>query len=156
MKLSEVKTALSQLTEIRFKLPDGTYLPPHFHVTEVGLIRKHFIDCGGTERNENTVNFQLWEANDYDHRLAPQKLLGILKLSQTILGEADALDIEVEYQQATISKFGLSFDGKDFTLTAKHTDCLAKSTCGLSDTPDISDTKEANDSAADSPKRGCC
>jgi len=31
-----------------FKLPEGTYLPAHFHMTEVGLVTKHFVDCGGT------------------------------------------------------------------------------------------------------------
>ena len=48
-------------------------VPSHFHVTEVGKITKHFIDCGGTVRNEEVVNFQLWQADDYDHRLHPEK-----------------------------------------------------------------------------------
>ncbi|MGZ7253964.1 DUF6428 family protein, partial [Streptococcus pyogenes] len=65
MKLSDVKQALSQLPAVNFKLPDGSYVPQHFHVTEVGLVTKHFIDCGGVERKETVVNFQLWEAGDY-------------------------------------------------------------------------------------------
>jgi hypothetical protein len=76
MKISEMKEALPGLAAINFKLPDGAYLPAHFHVTEVGLVTKHFIDCGGVERRETVANFQLWEAGDYDHRLAPQKFLG--------------------------------------------------------------------------------
>jgi Family of unknown function (DUF6428) len=100
MRISEMKEALTGLAAVNFTLPDGTSLPPHFHVTEVGLVTKHFIDCGGVERRETVANFQLWEAGDYDHRLAPQKFLHILSLSEKILGRED-LDIEVEYQQGT-------------------------------------------------------
>ena len=134
MNISEMKAALGGLTGVNFRLPDGTQLPPHFHVTEVGLVSKHFIDCGGVERRETVANFQLWEAGDYDHRLAPQKFLHILALSEKILGRED-LDIEVEYQQATIGKFGLTFDGTDFVLTAKHTACLAQDACGIPASP---------------------
>ena len=80
MKISDVKKALGNVSAIQFKLPDGSYLPVHFHVTEVGRIDRHFIDCGGVERKETVANFQLWEAGDYDHRLAPQKFLSILNL----------------------------------------------------------------------------
>ncbi|GAB3671737.1 DUF6428 family protein [Hymenobacter agri] len=131
MKISEMKAALHGLAAVSFRLPDGTALPAHFHVTEVGLVSKHFIDCGGVERRETVANFQLWEAGDYDHRLAPQKFLHILALSEKILGPED-LEIEVEYQQATIGKFGLTFDGTGFHLTAKHTACLAQDACGVS------------------------
>ena len=126
MKLSDVKQALSQLSAVTFKLPEGSYVPQHFHVTEIGLITKHFIDCGGTERKEVVVNFQLWEAGDNDHHLSPQKFLSILDLAKKVIGDADDLDVEVEYQQNTIATFGLEFDGQDFILTAQQTDCLAK------------------------------
>ncbi|MBJ6144777.1 DUF6428 family protein [Hymenobacter sp. BT559] len=130
MKIAEMKQSLARLEAVNFKLPNGTYLPPHFHVTEVGLVTKHFIDCGGVERKETVANFQLWEAGDYDHRLAPQKFLHILNLSERILG-SEELDIEVEYQQDTIGKFGLTFDGTDFLLTPKQTACLAQDACGI-------------------------
>lgn len=149
MKISEVKKALETLEAVNFKLPDGSTLPPHFHVTEVGLVTKHFIDCGGTERRETVANFQLWEAGDYDHRLAPQKFLHILNLCRKVLGDEDH-EIDVEYQQSTIGKFGLSFDGTDFILTNKQTYCLAKDACGIPDKPQ----KEA--SACCSPKSRCC
>jgi hypothetical protein len=151
MKLSDVKQVLSQLSAVNFRLPDGSYVPQHFHVTEVGLVTKHFIDCGGTERKETVVNFQLWEAGDYDHRLAPQKFLYILDVSKKVLGDADALDIEVEYQQSTIGKFGLEFDGKDFVLTNKQTACLAQDACGI---PTEKMPKQT--SGCCSPKGGCC
>ena len=145
MKISEIKSHLSEITAINFRLPDGAYLPSHFHVTEVGLVTKHFIDCGGVERKETVANFQLWEAGDYDHRLAPRKFLNILNLSRKILGEND-LDIEVEYQQNTIGKFGLDFDGKDFILTTKQTACLAQDACGI----------PAKDLPSSCGPKGCC
>ena len=153
MKISDMKAALSGLAVVSFRLPDGTALPAHFHVTEVGLVSKHFIDCGGMERHETMANFQLWEAGDYDHRLAPQKLLNILNLSEKILGRED-LDIEVEYQQATIGKFGLAFDGTVFRLTAKQTACLAQDACGIpADQPFALPQLQM---AACAPGGGCC
>jgi len=152
MKISEMKQALVGLTAVNFKLPDGTSLPPHFHVTEVGLVTKHFIDCGGMERRETVANFQLWEAGDYDHRLAPQKFLHIINLSEKILG-SEELDIEVEYQQATIGKFGLVFDGKDFNLTAKQTACLAQDACGIPNHLLVLPQLQA---AGCTPGGGCC
>src|SRR5690554_474891 len=124
MKLSEVKTALTNLDTIAFQLPNGELVPNHFHVTEVGKITKNFIDCGGTVRNEEVINFQLWNANDYDHRLHPEKLLSIIELSEKVLELKDQ-EIEVEYQGQTIEKFALEFDGKNFLLATKQTDCLA-------------------------------
>ena len=153
MKISEMKQALVGLTAVNFKLPDGTSLPPHFHVTEVGLVTKHFIDCGGVERRETVANFQLWEAGDYDHRLAPQKFLHILHLSEKILGRGD-LEIEVEYQQATIGKFGLAFNGQNFVLTPKQTACLAQDACGIPDSQPFA--LPQLQMAACAPGGGCC
>ncbi|AMJ64814.1 DUF6428 family protein [Hymenobacter sp. PAMC 26628] len=152
MKLSEMQQALAGLAAVSFRLPDGTALPAHFHVTEVGLVTKHFIDCGGVERRETVANFQLWEAGDYDHRLAPQKFLHILQLSARILGPQD-LDIEVEYQQATIGKFGLAFDGRDFWLTPKQTACLAQDACGI---PNAAFALPQLSVAGCMPGGGCC
>ncbi|MGI4738144.1 MAG: DUF6428 family protein [Janthinobacterium lividum] len=42
---------MAKVEAVNFRLPTGEYLPAHFHVTEVvGLVSKHFIDCGGVER----------------------------------------------------------------------------------------------------------
>ena len=130
MRLSEVKQKLSNLKTIGFQLPNGTLVPRHFHVTEVGKITKSFIDCGGTIRNEEVISFQLWEADDYDHRLRPEKLVDIIELSEKVLNLPDA-NVEVEYQGETIGKYGLDFDGQHFLLTQKQTDCLAKENCGI-------------------------
>lgn len=157
MKLSEVKQKLSQLKTIGFQLPNGESVPGHFHVTEVGKITKNFIDCGGTVRNEEVVSFQLWEANDYDHRLHPGKLVDIIELSEKILGLPD-VPVEVEYQGETIGKYGLDFDGDNFLLTTKMTDCLAKEKCGLPpQKPKIRLSElNANNEACCAPDGNCC
>ena len=130
MNIQQIKEHLSSLKTIAFQLPNGELVPSHFHVTEVGKVTKHFIDCGGTLRNEVKANFQLWEANDYDHRLHPENLIHIIELSDKLL-KLDNLEIEVEYQSTTIGKYGLDFDGTNFLLTTKQTDCLAKDNCGI-------------------------
>lgn len=130
MRLSEFKKQLNEVSELNFILPDGTRVPEHFHVTEVGQVTKHFIDCGGIIRNEKVVSFQLWEANDFDHRLAPEKLKSIIALSEVKLGIVDA-EIEVEYQSNTIGKYGIEFNGTEFNLVNKFTNCLASDKCGI-------------------------
>ena len=130
MKLSEIKSALSKVNEVTFALPNGEQVPPHFHVTEVGNIQKHFIDCGGTIRKESVINFQLFTATDYDHRLSVQKLRSIIQLSEEKLG-LENHEIEVEYQGDTIGKYGLEFKNGVFILISTQTDCLAKDKCGI-------------------------
>src|SRR5690606_20862760 len=115
MKLSEIKEILPTLENVEFQLENGTFVPEHFHVTEVGQIIKSFIDCGGVIRNEKAVNFQLWNVDDYEHRLKPGKLLNIIRLSEEKLGIEDS-EIEVEYQSDTIGKYDLDFNGKTFIL----------------------------------------
>jgi len=135
MKLSEIKNILPSLDTVVFQLENGTFVPEHFHVTEVGKITRHFIDCGGTIRNESVINFQLWDADDYKHRLKPAKLLHIIQLSENKLGITDTT-IEVEYQTETIGKYDLDFDGRHFILKNKQTACLADDVCGLQDDQD--------------------
>ena len=53
MKLSEFKSTLSEVTQLKFMLPNGTLVPAHFHVTELALISKNFMDCGGVARVES-------------------------------------------------------------------------------------------------------
>lgn len=130
MKLSEFKHLLKDRESLSFQLPDGSLVPHHFHLTELGKISKHSIDCGGTVRTDEAVNLQLHSAQDLDHRLGPENLLKIIEKSENILGVQD-LEIEVEYQGRTIEKFALAFEGTHFRLTSKHTDCPAKDTCGV-------------------------
>jgi hypothetical protein len=130
MKLSEIKAELTGMTELTFTLPDGTQVPAHFHVTEVGQVSKRYIDCGGTLRQESAINFQLWEADDFDHRLAASKLMDIIELAERKLDLED-LEVDVEYQGETLGRYGLEFQNGTFQLMAKQTDCLAKDKCGI-------------------------
>ncbi len=157
MKLSEVKAQLNGLESISFILPNGSFVPKHFHITEVGMITKDFIDCGGTRRQESVINFQLWEdENDYNHRLEPQKLIDIIHLSEDVLGLED-LAIEVEYQGDTIGKYGLEFDGNSFLLTSKKTNCLALDKCGIpAAKPKIKLSDLSNEAPVCTPESGCC
>ena len=156
MKLSEFKTHLNNVNQVNFVQPNGTAVPKHFHITEVGVVTKHFIDCGGTVRNEKVANFQLWDANDFEHRLKPAKLLNIIKLSEEKLGMED-LEIEVEYQSETIGKYGLDFTGENFLLTAKQTDCLAKDNCGVpQDKQKLQLAEIETSKSCCTPGGGCC
>ncbi|MBC7934617.1 MAG: hypothetical protein H7Y86_04560 [Rhizobacter sp.] len=130
MTLSEIKAILKDAEAVNFLLENGQSVPEHFHVTEIGIVTKNFIDCGGKVRNETKANFQLWDANDYEHRLKPQKLLNIISLCETKLLMGN-FEIEVEYQAETIGKYGLAFNGKDFILTNQQTACLANEACGV-------------------------
>jgi hypothetical protein len=156
MKLSEIKKELNTLENVTFLLPNGTYVPEHFHVTEVGLITKNFIDCGGKVRNETVVNFQLWDANDFEHRLKPKRLLDIIILSEKNLGIEDN-EIEVEYQAETIGKYDLGFNGKDFTLLNKQTACLAEDACGIPQEKQKLKTSDIpSQTNSCTPGGGCC
>ena len=110
MTLNQLKTQLELQTTLAFELPDGSLVPNHFHITEVGKVTKHFIDCGGVIRKEEVVNLQLWESDDYDHRLHPDKMLQILNLSEKAFNLKN-LEIEVEYQGNTIQKYGMELNG---------------------------------------------
>ena len=155
MKLSEIKNKLGQLDEVRFVLPNGDQVPEHFHVTEIGTIEKHFIDCGGTMRKDKVVNFQLWYSDDHDHRLSANKLRAIIDLSERTLDLEDR-EIEVEYQSDTIGKYGLSFNGKAFELTSKQTDCLAREKCGVPEEKQKTAMAGIEEDKCCAPGSGCC
>lgn len=130
MTIEQFKQHLGSVTQLNFVQPNGNFVPRHFHITEAGLTTKNFIDCGGTVRTEKVVSFQLWVAADYDHRLEPQKLQRIIAIAEPLFGGED-LEIEMEYQTETISRYGLEFNGHNFLLTPKHTTCLAQDMCGI-------------------------
>jgi len=155
MKLSEIKTILAKAEAVNFRVENGEAVPEHFHITEVGIITKDFIDCGGKVRHEKVANFQLWDADDYEHRLKAGKLLNIISLSEKVLGMED-LEIEVEYQLATIGKYDLGFDGTNFLLIAKQTACLAKEACGVEEAPKKGMINLAGAANSCTPGGGCC
>lgn len=156
MKLHQFKEILTDINSIRFQLPNGKLVPIHFHVTEVGVTKKNYIDCGGKIREEQVINFQLWEADDFDHRIAPQKLKSIVELAEKALHLPDT-EIEVEYQSETIGKYGLEFNGITFLLTNKQTACLAEDACGIpSQKQKVNLSELENKNSCCDPKSGCC
>ena len=153
MKLSEVKGALAQLERVDFQFEDGDFVPAHFHVTEVGQVHKKYIDCGGVVREEVKVSFQLWNANDYEHRLKAGKLLNIIKLSERKLSIIDT-EVEVEVQgKQTIGKYNLAFNGEHFILSNTLTACLAEDACGIA--PEVTAPEVKQDEKC-TPGSGCC
>ena len=59
MWLSDFKQTLGELDTLEFQLPNRQFVPAHFHVTEVGIVTRNYIDCGGMLRQENKLNLQL-------------------------------------------------------------------------------------------------
>ena len=156
MKLSELKQQLESLSTLSFLLPDGTFVPNHFHITEAGLVTKNFIDCGGTIRSTKNITLQLWTANDYSHRLEPQKLIKILDIAEPLFNSED-LDVVVEYQSATIGLYGLNTNGVNFLLTSTQTDCLAQDACGTPVKTKLKLSELHTDTVAScTPGGGCC
>ncbi len=128
MILSEFKNHLKNASTIELYLPNHAQVPLHFHVTELGQIQKRFVDCGGTVRQTQNVRFQLWIANDIDHRLTPEKFLGIIEKAEQDLQMED-VDVTFEYQAETIQLYGLSEQHGRLYLTAMNTACLAPDLC---------------------------
>lgn len=155
MKRSELTYHLSYLNELTLRLPDGSYVPNHFHITEAGVTTKSFIDCGGTPRTDRQLTLQVWTAEDTEHRLIPSKLNRILELAKPILGTED-LPVVVEYQQETVSLYDLEFEpaSREFFLAARETDCLAKDRCGIPEKNEL-ETVGA-DASGCTPGGGCC
>lgn len=156
MKISAFEKALMEVNTIVILKPDGQPIPAHFHVTEVGLKTKKFMDCGGTLRTQNKISIQLWVAEDFDHRLTPIKLTQILHAFREDIYAEDA-EVEIEYQQQTIGLFEMEFDGRYFNLHHTHTACLAPDQCK----PDHQKSKVklselGQKSACCPPQSGCC
>jgi hypothetical protein len=150
MRLSEFRNKLETISDIVFILPDGSSVPAHFHITEVGQVIKNFIDCGGQIRNESTVSMQLWESVDTWHRLTPGKLISIIELSRQKLGIGDN-EVEIEYQGETIGRYRLGFMSGKFRLIPTTTACLAEDQCGI---PAAKTKKNLSELAAG--EKGCC
>lgn len=131
MKLSEFKKYLADTENFAIQLPNGAFVPEHFHITEMGVINKKYTDCGNTFREENYFTFQLWYSTDTWHRLTAEKVLKIIAGIEKNMNVED-YDILVEYQGAeTIGKFGIDFKENKFLLTSTKTTCLAQDNCGI-------------------------
>jgi hypothetical protein len=112
---------------MRFVLPNGQSIPASYHITEVGHVKKEFIDCGGTTRSVSACVLQAWIAvNDEDHRLKASKLASILQMAGKVLPDGE-VPVELEYEAPIISQFTIessevASDAIVFRLVNKHTD----------------------------------
>lgn len=138
VKLKDLKATLALHPEAlpRFVMPDGDYIPAHFHITEVGHVAKRFIDCGGKlHEKTDTCLLQTYVADDFDHRLNAGTFAKILQLGDQVLPHDD-VEVELEYEDCAITQSPITsaeFTGEhiDLRLRKKHTDCLAKQKCGI-------------------------
>ncbi|MCE2974376.1 MAG: DUF6428 family protein, partial [Sediminibacterium sp.] len=108
-------------------------------------------------RKEEVISFQLWVADDFDHRLSVKKLSNIIQLAEPIWNNRD-LAIEVEYQSESISRHGLEINDSGFKLINKFTDCLAKDKCGVPTEKIKINWREVSSTQSTSctPGSGCC
>jgi hypothetical protein len=132
MKLSDLRAVLElhPNTLPSFVLPDGDFIPPHAHVTEVGHVVKNFIDCGGVTGKSETVVLQTHVGQDIDHRLTSGTFAKILKLGERVLPH-DQLDVEVEYDCCVVAQYPIeevrpARDHLDVILGKRRTQCLAQ------------------------------
>ena len=115
-------------------LPNGEFVPDHFHITEVGRVHKQFIDCGGTRRESLSCVLQVWVANDTDHRLNSTKLSQVMRVAAGLV--SDDMPLVVEYGSETVANYPLGDvevtpKGLLLVLGAKPTACLAPDKCGV-------------------------
>lgn len=153
MNLQELKSLLRSHPNKHFRmlLPHGANIPVSFHVTEVGSVCKKFIDCGGTFRETETCQLQVWVGDDDDHRLETGKALRILEKAAAFIN-SDTVPVEIEYEDTLISQYAIEDQRADdesvvLVLAAKHTECLARELCGV---PRI------NTSETEKPAPMCC
>ena len=140
MTTREFRQALEAHSGVKmhWMLPDKSFVPAHYHITEIGKVQKDFIDCGGTVRSTQACLLQVWVAEDVDHRLETTKLASIMRIAEPLLG-SDELPVEVEYEDGVISQYpigGMEVTpaGLLFYLGTKHTACLAPEKCGVGGT----------------------
>ena len=109
MTLRDLQGALeaNPKTLPRFVLPNGDYVPPHAHVTEVGHVVRKFIDCGGLTGEEEKVVLQTHVGNDTDHRLRSERFAKILQFGNRVIPSAD-LDVEVEYDCCVVAQYPIA------------------------------------------------
>ena len=132
MKLHDLRNVSEKdpVTFPCFVLPDGDYIPPHAHVTEVGHLLKHFIDCGGSTGKTEAVLLQTHVGKDTEHRPTSERFAKILELGDRVLPH-HALEVEVEYDCCVVAQYPIAEVRRtgqhlDLILARKRTQCLAR------------------------------
>lgn len=141
---------------LTFILADGSVVPPHYHITEVGHATKTFLDCGGKQHRSESCILQTWIADDTEHRLRAEKLVTIFDRAHELLPNHD-LPVELEHEapvltQLTIERHEIEQDTLIFHLAHKQTDCLAKDIC----LPDFTLPAIPGQKSTCNPTSGCC
>lgn len=155
MNLEQFKEHLAGLVEINFLLENGNSVPSHFHITEMAVVNKNLIDCGGNVRKQQSISFQLWVYNDSWHRLTSTKLLDIIQKAETSLLVENS-EVFIEYQGDTVGIYALDFKEGSFILKPTFTDCADKEACGLTEKTKVNMADLGKDSSCCSPKSKCC
>ncbi len=150
---------------LRIALPNGDGVSAHFHITEVGHVRKDFMDCGGTRRSVQSCVLQTWVFLDVQHRLKTDKLSQILRVAGDVLPSLD-LPVEIEHEAGVISQYPLrsgTSDGHTLTLHtgSKHTACLAMDVCCAPSAAPVAEqvsaaSGHASAKACCTPGSACC
>jgi hypothetical protein len=132
MKYEALRRALERYptTLPRFILPSGDYIPGHAHVTEVGHVVRHFIDCGGLTGKEEKALLQTHVGKDTHHRLRSDRFAKILELGNRVIPSAD-LDVDVEYDCCVVAQYPIAEarpDGEHLNLILRRgrTQCRAQ------------------------------
>jgi hypothetical protein len=147
---------------ISIRLSDGSLVPAHYHITEVGHVTKRFVDCGGVRRVQETCLLQTWVHDDVEHRLHAGKLADIFDRAGDILPNHD-LPIEVEHELEVVAQFPVENienrpDSLVVHLGTKHTDCLARGIClpNSCEPPQVPVAKSKAVASSCSEGSGCC
>lgn len=128
MKLKELKEYLHNNEIVKI-----SSVPEHFHITEVGLVTKDFVDCGGQQHSDMHVYLQIWVADDKEHRLESKKLLQIINNRSTDNAgiDFDIREVLFEYDgdSPSIGTYTASIFEEEIGLIPIKADCLAKDIC---------------------------
>ena len=129
LKQSDLECRISIYT------PSGLGVPCHFHITEIGRTVKSFVDCGGVKRETGDTTFQVWVADDTEHRMTVGKFLKIIESGKDLVNDEEQLVFEHD-NNYTIGLYGVAMIQRlehffNIFLSPKRANCLAPDKCGI-------------------------
>jgi hypothetical protein len=151
MKLYEFSNILKTVGTKRLVIRKSPteVVPEHFHITEIGNVKKDFVDCGGVRRQLEYCAMQVWVADDINHRLTPDRLSSILDQGLKFIDDNNIVNFEIQERTVALYElFGMTIS-KDVVyleVAEKKTACLAPDKCGV----------KSDKYKADSEDKSCC
>jgi hypothetical protein len=132
--VSDLKQSDSEC-RISIYTPSGLGVPCHFHITEIGRTTKIFVDCGGVKRETGDTTFQVWVADDTDHKMTVGKFLKIIESGNDLVNDEEELVFEYD-NNYTIGLYGVAMIQRleslfNIFLSQKRAACLAPDQCGI-------------------------